>query len=307
MLNCIRMRLREAVTGIVAACDCPDRSVDTTAFASWDRYKAEIDACVASDLACEALCRRALQVDPTEAIAIPKFVITSISAAGAALDIEYLRPVECGAGRKPAGLVHPARKRGTGAWLAAVATLEAASVTAFARLARILTKLEAPRKLVEAARRAIVDELQHASAVSRLAHARGVMAEAPVIEEATDEGNVFELAIENAVEGEVGETFGALVAACQARAATDADVREVFARIAIDEARHAALAHQLAPWFERRLGLLSRNAVARARQEAISKTLANCDFGLAPLEREELGVPAPEQLRAAARQLFATV
>lgn len=80
----------------------------------------------------------------------------------------------------------------------------------------------------------------------------------------------------------------------------------MFARIAIDEARHAALAQQLAPWFERRLGLLSRNAVARARQEAIAKTLANCDFGLAPNEREELGLPAPEQLRAAARQLFAT-
>src|SRR6476660_3977165 len=124
---------------------------------------AEIEACVASDLACEALCRRALQVDMTEAIAIPKCVVTSISPVGVALDIEYLRPVDCGAGRKPSGLVPPARKRGVGAWLAAVATLEAASVTAFARLARLLTKLNAPTKLVEAARRAIVDELEHAT------------------------------------------------------------------------------------------------------------------------------------------------
>lgn len=300
------MRLREAVFVATAGCSCPDGSVQTKAFASWKDYKAEIDACVASDLACEALCRRALQVDMTEAIAIPKCVITSINPSGVALDIEYLQPVECGAGRKPAGLVPPARKRGVGAWLAAVATLEAASVTAFARLARLLTKLDAPAKLVDAARRAIVDELEHATAVSRLAHARGVECTPPKIV-ASDEGNLVELAIENAVEGEVGETFGALVAACQARAATDADVREVFTRIAADEARHAALAQHLAPWFERRLGLLARNAVARARQEAVAKTIAACDFGLAPDEREVLGLPAPEQLRAAARQMFATL
>lgn len=256
----------------------------------------EIDACVASDLACEALCRRALHTDMTQAIAMPK----------RALAIEYLAPVLHGAGRNPVGLVPPARKRGVGAWLAAVATLEAASVTAFARLARLLTKLNAPAKLIEAARRAIVDELDHVTAVARLAHARGVDCAAPDIV-ATDEGNLVELAIENAVEGEVGKTFGALVAACQARAATDADVRNVFAKIAGDEARHAALAHHLAPWFERRLGLLARNAVTRARQEAIAKTIATCDFGLAADEREVLGLPAPEQLRAAARQMFATL
>ena len=88
----------------------------------------------------------------------------------------------------------------------------------------------------------------------------------------------------------------------------DADVRSVFSQIAIDEARHAALAHQLAPWFERRLGWRERNAVARARQDAIARVVAtSCDFGLASDERELLGIPAPEQLRGAAMQLFATV
>jgi hypothetical protein len=87
----------------------------------------------------------------------------------------------------------------------------------------------------------------------------------------------------------------------------DDEVRLVFAQIAGEEARHAALAHQLAPFFERRLGLLERNAVARARQDAVARVIASCDFGLAPDERELLGIPAPERLRAAACQLFASL
>jgi len=289
-----------------SACECPDGKVETTAFASWKNYQPQIDACIASDQQCEALCRAALELSMTEAVAVPRCVITATSPDGVDLDIVYLEPISCGAGRRPAGFVAPTRVRGAGAWLAAAATLEAASVTAFVRLVRALVRLDAPAKLVEAAKRAIADELVHARAVGRLARARGAVVEAPVIED-HDEGSLVDLAIENAAEGEVGETFGALVAACQARAATDPEVRSVFSRIAIDEARHAALAHHLAPFFERRLGLLARNAVVRARQEAVGRIVSSCDFGLAPAEREELGLPAPEQLRSAARHLFAAV
>ena len=289
-----------------SACDCPDGKVETTAFASWKNHQAAIDACIANDGACEALCRAVLEVSVMDVVAIPKCIITGTDRTGVVLDIEYLEPIACGIGRRPAGYVPPKRKRGVGEWLAAAATLEAASVTAFARLARVLVRLEAPRKLVDAVKRAIGDELVHARLVGRLARAHGATVEAPVVETRDDEGLV-DLAIENAAEGQIGETFGALVAACQARSAVDRDVRDTFARIAVDEARHAALAHHLAPFFERRLGLLARNAVARARQDAVVRVLAACDFGLAPAERDELGLPAPDQLRAAARQLFASV
>ena len=51
-----------------------------------------------------------------------------------------------------------------------------------------------------------------------------------------------EIARENAEEGCVRETFGALLAAHQAAYACDPEVREVMTRIAGDELRHAALA-----------------------------------------------------------------
>ena len=288
----------------VSACTCPDGIVETDAFATRKSHSEKIDACIANDENCEALCRAALMLEPSYAVRM--CVIASTGPEGAWLDVEYIEPVDCGAGRKPDGFVVPRRKCGAAAWLSAVATLEAASVTAFARLARALDRLGAPAKLVAAAKRAIADELAHAAAMGRLARRFGGVVEAPVIE-AAREPTLAELAIENAVEGQVGETFGALVAACQGRAAADPEVRAVFAAIAIDEARHAALAHQLAPWFERRLGLPARNAVARARQEAIARVVSRCDFGLAPEERDVLGVPPPDRLRAAALQLFASL
>jgi hypothetical protein len=293
----------------VSACDCPDGTVDTSAFATRKSHYKDIDACIANDDNCEALCRAALGLEP--AIAITRCVITAANRDGATLAVTYLEPIDCGAGRKPAGYAAPPRRAGAGAWLASIATLEAASVTAFARLARVLVRLHAPTKLVEAARRAIADELAHASAIGALARRHGAHVDAPLVPAVTDASNdreIEHLAIENAVEGQVGETFGALLAACQARAAADPDVRAVFGRIAGDEARHAALAHQLAPWFERRLGWRERNAVARARQDAIARVIATgCDMGLATDEREQLGVPPPDRLRAAAMQLFASV
>ncbi|HEY5921705.1 MAG TPA: hypothetical protein VIV11_08540, partial [Kofleriaceae bacterium] len=246
-----------------------------------------------------------LELEP--GVAIPKCVITAADVEGAMLDVTYIEPIECGAGRRPDGLCPPRRRSGVGAWLANIAMLEAASVTAFARLVRALARFEAPAKLIAAARRAIADELSHARAMGTLARKHGGRVEAPVIA-ATSEPTLAGLATENAIEGQVGETFGALVAACQARAATDPDVRAVFGAIAIDEARHAALAHQLAPWFERRLGWRERNAVASARQQAIARVIAtSCDFGLSAAERDVLGIPAPDRLRAAALHLFANV
>ncbi|HSD87512.1 MAG TPA: hypothetical protein VLB44_08350 [Kofleriaceae bacterium] len=39
----------------------------------------------------------------------------------------------------------------------------------------------------------------------------------------------------------------------------------------------------------------------------MGRIVSSCDFGLAVEEREELGLPAPDQLRSAARHLFAAV
>src|SRR5262249_22157901 len=115
-----------------------------------------------------------------------------------------------------------------------------------------------------------------------------------------------QLACENAVEGQVAETLGALVASCQARAAADPSVRAIFAVLARDEARHADLAHRLAGWLDTALPPKARAAVAAVRRDAVEAILS---VGIAPdLDRHAralLGLPDPAALAAAARHVFA--
>jgi hypothetical protein len=122
---------------------------------------------------------------------------------------------------------------------------------------------------------------------------------------AAHEPTIAELARENAVEGQVAETFGALLATCQGQLATDPEVRSVFARIAIDEARHAELAHELAPWFDAQLDDETRAKVAAARSEATASIVAGFDANVSEDDRAVLGIPDAAGLRAAAAHAFA--
>src|SRR5207244_884717 len=121
-----------------------------------------------------------------------------------------------GTGRRPAGLVAPSRSgRGgdeVGAYWARAAHLEAASVHAFRTLAADLHAYGAPRRLVEAASRAAGDEVRHARACATLARRHG-SSPVPVVVRSPPSRSLVEIAEENAVEGCVRETWGALVAA----------------------------------------------------------------------------------------------
>ena len=177
-------------------------------------------------------------------------VISALDKKTAVVETKYFEQVQCVGGRRPGGFVEErCRSRAAGEWMARIATVEAASITAFARLVRALEKHGAPAHLIAKARAAMLDEVIHAGLTARLARPMGAKIEAPVIASA-GEPTLVELAHENAVEGQVAETFGALLATCQAQLATEPQMRGVFARIAVDEARHAALAHELAGWFD---------------------------------------------------------
>ena len=76
------------------------------------------------------------------------------------------------------------------------------------------------------------------------------------------------VARENAVEGCVRETYGALVAWWQAIHSDDAVVRSTMSQVAADETRHAALAHDVHQWAVDRLSAESRRAVDQARAKA---------------------------------------
>jgi hypothetical protein len=182
-------------------------------------------------------------------------------------------PVE---GRRPAGLVEPRRldaHDAIGRWLAHAAWLEAASIPAFIYLARELDLHGAPRALSRAALAATRDEVRHARIMRQLAARFG--ATPPTVDVALPaERSLEEMAIENAIEGCVRETWGAVVARWQAHRAGDPELRAAFRSIADDEARHAALAWAVDSWVRTRLPAAAHPRIDSARERGVRELFA---------------------------------
>ncbi|RYZ40365.1 MAG: ferritin-like domain-containing protein [Myxococcaceae bacterium] len=177
-----------------------------------------------------------------------------------------------GDGRRPEGLqaTRAEARCALGTHFARMAWLEAASVPAFLRLAEELKAHGAPRELIRAARRSAGEEVRHARAASVLARRHG--ATVPEVEVAPFSARSLEaLLVENAKEGCVGETHGALVAGWQARTARDARVREALSRIAEEELRHAELSWAVDAWATGRLTPEARQRVREARLAAFNE------------------------------------
>ena len=178
----------------------------------------------------------------------------------------------CVDGRKPEGLQDPRldARCAMGALFARMAWLEAASVPAFLRLASELKAHGAPDLLVRAARRAAGEEVRHTRAMTALARRHGACV--PAVEHAPFPTRALEaMVLENAKEGCVRETFGAVMAGWQARTAEDPRVREELSRIAGDELRHAELAWAVDDWAAQRLTPEARQRVREARREAYAE------------------------------------
>jgi hypothetical protein len=177
----------------------------------------------------------------------------------------------CVAGRRPARFAATRRTcpptTRTGAWLAEQAMLEAASVRAFADLLGDLIAHRAPTSLRRATIRAAGDEVRHAAACARLARRHGARVR-PLETPAAPRRSLRQLAIDNAVEGCVRETYGAVVAGYQARAAADPAIAAAMTAIARDEAAHARVAWTLHRWLAPRLSPSTRDEVAAASQAA---------------------------------------
>jgi hypothetical protein len=210
-------------------------------------------------------------------------------------------------GRRPEGLCsNGAVALGTpalGALFARIAHMEAASVPAFERLADELTTHGAPEHLVRAARRSAKEEVRHAEVMESLARRHGApMPELKV--EPFQARSLEALAIENAVEGCVRETFGALLAGWQARSAEDAQVRESLEIIAPDELRHAELSWAVDAWAMDRLSPEARERVDAARREAWRKLEQDAAASHLPDDVVRLsGLPSANVARRLVREL----
>ncbi|MBS2014977.1 MAG: ferritin-like domain-containing protein [Deltaproteobacteria bacterium] len=186
-----------------------------------------------------------------------------------------------------------------GAYLARMAFFEAASVDAFACLAAELAAHGAPASLVRSCRRARLDEIRHAQMAEAIAQRHGASVDRtpPAPSEAAPR-SLEAIAIENAIEGCVRETFGVVVGMWQAEHAPSADMRAFFSALVDDELRHAALSARIDAWLLSRLSPAARARVEAARSTALD-ALGESLVASEPLEG--LGLPS----RAQAAALFA--
>jgi hypothetical protein len=215
-------------------------------------------------------------------------------------------PATCVAGRRPEGLQAAgghAPCDELGAYFASAAHLEAASVHAFARFARELHALGAPEGLVADAWRSALEEVAHTRMVGMIAQRFGGEVPVPSIEEPASR-DAFAIALENAVEGCVRESYGALVAWYQAETATDPMVKSAMAQIAEDETRHAELSWRVAEWLEPQLTESERARIAEARRTAFSSLQGElAKQGLSRAGAARIGLPDQDRGIALLNQL----
>jgi hypothetical protein len=164
---------------------------------------------------------------------------------------------------------------------AARAQDECSSVLAFLQLALELLDEAAPLELVARAVRSAEQELSHTWGAAALASRFGgakVVAHSPAPhfrQRLPRRQQLARLLDEGWVDGCLNEGSAALVAAEEARVATDADEARLSAKIALEEAEHAALGFDVVRW------ALSQGAPSPRshRQEAEAATFPNSLLG----------------------------
>ncbi|WP_244221838.1 ferritin-like domain-containing protein [Corallococcus exercitus] len=198
-------------------------------------------------------------------------------------------------GRRPAGLQEMANGSGEdarGRYFADVARLEAASIQAFLRLREELALHGADVALQDAALASAVDEVRHADITSRLARRFGAVPPPPSVADVPPRP-LIEVLLDNAVEGCVRETYGALVAHHQALHAEDPEIREAMAVIAEDETRHAGLSWDINAWAAPKLSQAERDTLREARRQALAVLRAEVAVPLDARLTAEAGLPSP--------------
>ena len=228
----------------------------------------------------------------------------TLSPEGAVTVLSEEEHVSAGCiGRLPPGLQWvEGTTEEVGAWLAHAAHLEAAAVTAFDILHTELSHYGAPDALLDALREAQADEVRHAACVGALAEQLGAVVP-PVEVDDVPLRSLEAIAIENAEEGLVRETWGAAVGLWQAQHAELPALGALMASVAQDEVRHAELSRALHTWLCAQLDAPARRRVERARRAAWQR-MQGAIARQAPSDlTRALGLPTGE----AARRMFSVL
>ena len=199
----------------------------------------------------------------------------------------------CGVGRLAEGFAGREEPRTATAYFAVAAAMESAAVHAFERLAAELDAWDAPPALVGRARAAARDEERHALHMESLARSSIVDAHAGSLP--SHVRPLLALAVENAVEGAVRETLGALVMTHQARQAESPEVRAILAEIAADETEHAELSWDVLRWSLSRLCPHEQRSVLEQARAAMAH-VDGCVPSLDVTARAVVGLPCPSEI-----------
>ena len=154
-----------------------------------------------------------------------------------------------------------------------IASMEHASIAAFARFALQLLSVGAPAELIERTHAALADETRHAQIAYGIAsrYAGHDLGPAPLaMDGALAEHDFLALVINTLLEGCIGETVAAAEAAWGSDHAQDPVLKGVLADIAADEARHAELAFAFVRWAVLRDPRLAPAVLATAQQALAS-------------------------------------
>ncbi len=299
--------------GCVGPGSCPTalHSDDTFPLDDTDPVLAPLIADCEQQQSCEALCTE-LYTRMYQRDNVRFEVCELVNAPDNKFAIHAVADTVCLGGRRPGNFgrgVSDETCNAVARYLARQAELEGASVRAFADLHADLVALDAPATLRRAVIRAAADEVRHAATCSRLARRFGGRAPHRAIA-AAPRRDPLALALDNATEGCVRETYGAAVAGYQARAAGDPPVRRAMYRLARDEARHAALAWRIQRWLAPRLAAADRIVVAEASARARTELAAEATTDAVTLEpslQRTLGLPPPAAASAMLASLAAQV
>jgi hypothetical protein len=180
-----------------------------------------------------------------------------------------------------------------GQYLADMTAMETAAITAFYNLSLELEAYDAPADLIARARQAVLEETRHSEMAALLA----ASFDAEMPEVTVDDfclRSLYEIAIENAVEGCVNETFAAACGLWQSEYAQLYVFRKVIGHITEEEMGHAALSWEIHQWIMPQLSEAQQEQIRLAQAEAVDSLVSDFKQESNPVLQQAFGLPTKD-------------
>ena len=180
-----------------------------------------------------------------------------------------------------------------GQYLADMTAMETAAITAFSNLSLELEANDAPSELIARARQAVLEEARHSEMAALLA----ASFDAEMPEVCVDDfclRSLYEIALENAVEGCVNETFAAACGLWQSEYAQLDVFRKVIGHITEEEMGHAALSWEIHQWIMPQLSEVQQEQIRVAQSEAVENLVSDFKQESNPALQQAFGLPTKD-------------